>query len=1732
MRYIKYIILILSFSAIPLIAGEKAKKDWSDLYEEEKTYYGSEKFEKYPVDLFFMEREKWENHSSFMFFWFFKTKDYPKFKRSYFLPFFYKLESKIDNRKMTWALFGIWYDKVDGPEELRSIAPFYYSNIKRNGTDRSLFYLYWWGNKKRKNEGYSSQYRYLIPFFFNKNGPEGYTHILPPIFMTGRNTHGEFYAHMLPLMASWRSIERKFDLNDNREITSYNSSTLSLFYSRFTKKRGEKKWDEEPYSYTSWIGPLLPLSYYHRDRKGSHTNLLWLADWSRDSRGSLNRFWMMPFFFHKKGPGGYTHILPPIFMTSRNTSGEFTALMLPLMASWRRRESLKEYTSSTLSPLYSQFTRHRGEKKWDEKPYSITWWIGPIFPLSYYHRDRKGSHTNLLWLADWSRDSRGSLNRFWMMPFFFHKKGPGGYTHILPPLVMTGRNANGEFYAHMLPLMASWRRMEYTFDLKDNKKITRYTSSTITPIYSKFTQHRGEKKWDERPYSLTRWIGPLIPLSYTHTDNKGTHRNIFWLIDWYRNSKGQRERLWIMPFFFNKKGEEGYTHILPPLFMTQRNTGDEFYAHMFPLMASWRRIERTFDLNADKEITSYDSSTISPFYFRFTKQRGEKKWDEKPCSYTSWVGPVIPLFYKHSDETGTHRNLFWIIDWKENRTGSAERFWLFPLALHEWEEGGYRYYFPFYHRPSGWSREEGKSFGILHYHRWSKTENSIWIWPYYSRYNLKEKIYFSLFLPLGASWRSEKSSGDIFLPVLFNYRSKRRSYHVNILGLSRTAALGPASPDLSLDVGKYKGNCHLDTDISWLYDLFSISSRITLKNPFKKEENITPDKLADNRKLTEKLQIGETEKGKTGIVKKKTVNRESSEYFWGLNLLYGLAAFERADSRRHFRLLPLSWITWDKESDDKLYVVPLPLPVIRYKSIDEDSEYTVVFPFYGNQREGKSYSRGYLLNLFWDQYDDEKKLKEKTFLWPIINRYSSPVKSGWRVFPFIWRKKSREKGILASRFISPLYYSHYRRDEKTDETLYKFVINPLSFSRKIIENESISERTLFPLIPFCYHSMKSYRVNEEEAPLSSSTLARRYRVKERLEKRSFLFPFYFSTGEKETSQAGTTREKIKVFAPLFLTYYESSIHAALENRVSGEEGDKVLKPARDYNLFMFGYSSYNNSFANRNSFLSGLLWKYRREHESGDSRLQVLYGLYRSENSGETRINSLFPIWDYSDSPIRSEFNILYGLWGKESNSREDSSSFKFLYGWVSYNRTGAATKLRVLPFFSTCSSPDRDEFSFLLGLYNNYSNRREESFGSNLFWGLVHQGSFTGREFSPLVGSRAMKTRKKTSWFFPLVYHSESSWEGGYKNKVNLSLFQYRKTETYTTETERKKRETVVTPLLLYSRTSEYNTPHDYESSWNFMGFVSGKESYDYSRFFIFPFLYRSNRNGERHTNILGLIDFRKDRKGHFHKAWVLPLWISYTGRKSFWTVPPLLTGSLTGPHGYSRLVLGTYWHISKEYERENIFSLWDHRRYNDTDDRRERDIYSVLFSAVKYDVTPEINRFKLLWGALLSKKTYASTESYEVSALFNLFNREANETYSYSHFFPLWYYKNYNDPDRGYSFLSPIILSCFSKDRNGDLDLGLLGLVYFRKNNIPAQKERRMVLLGTLYNEVRRPEKGLHSEGSFWGALWEKETESKTGYRKFAILKEVYKKVTYKGKTRHKILGIMVKTSDAVDI
>ena len=1115
-----YIIILTVLFSVMLNYESGISRSWDDLDEGEHDIYGSEREEKFPVKAFFMEKEVWDNHYSFMLFWLYKYTDYPRYKSTRLLPFYYGRESKIDNRSQTLIPPLLSYFETDGTEKTSYIVfPLYYSSLDTDRSTRSILWPFiWWGSEQYKND--RSSYQTVFPVFYHSSD------------VNSESGNGE-YLWINPLFVSWRD---KNSFADEREHF--------------------------------WWAPVIPLTFHYTDRYYGHRNFFWLMDYS------------------------------------------------------------------------------------------------------------------------WSIDNgKEQLERFWLLPLYLWGRGNDGYTAVLPPLYINNRHSNGDYYYHLLPLFMTWKEESGGFTWKE----------FATPIFSK--------------YSVTE----------------------------------------------NKTGEKSYSNF--------------------------------------------------------------------------WL-PVIPLFFRSSDTTdGTHTNIAWLIDWESDTAGSLKSFWLVPLVFHKTGESGYKYYIPFYCRPTGATEKDGYTFGLFHYYNWRESGSTIWSWLYYSNEEFvdkpvvkgsatppeREEYYYTHFIPIYWSWKTPDSTGQIIFPLVYNYKDKQSDIHVNLTGYARRTYMGPFNPDVGVGLASKDDKWYFDSDFSWLYDVVSFSSRVAIRNPFTADNNETL--------TSQEVSALQNVSGTTGISGRKAMNRENSQFFWGWKVLFGWMAYEQADTKRHFRLLPLTWFTWDEKADDKLYVF-LPF-FLSYASEETKEEYFVVAPFYASQKQDKSYAKAYVINLYWDEYKAENDYYEKTILWPFINWYSSPEKSGYRFFPFLWHSEWKESGDELARTFAPLYYSKDVKNAESGEFKSRSRINPLYYLDELNSGTDSSYSLYVPLIPLFYHGS-----NSDGVTTSSTTIT----------------PLYYYNSEQTKQETGTL------------------------------------------------------------------------------------------------------------------------------------SSS----------------------------------------------------------------------------------------TWWFPVL------------------------------------------PVFYSSRSGEY-------SHWNFMGLMDNCSDTNYSRSFFFPLYYFTEENGEKHKNILGIIDWWSGTEGVDTSMFFPLYWWSGDEKSNSFVLFPLLSYFNTEPQEKTRFVAGAYWHESPSCERQNFLYLYDHKKY--ISETYPFDHYSMFFTTMELDISPDIKEIHLFWGTLLNYKNYRNSENYDIDALLWLAGIERDGDNFHNRILPLYWYSS--DKDENHLIIPPI-LSYFSKDNNGNFDLGVLGLVYYRNEDKNAGEDRLMWLLGSIYDEVMVPERKYHSRGSLWGILWDYETEDETDFTKFTILKGLYKYINDKGESEHTVLWV----------
>jgi hypothetical protein len=448
-------------------------------------------------------------------------------------------------------------------------------------------------------------------------------------------------------------------------------------------------------------------------------------------------------------------------------------------------------------------------------------------------------------------------------------------------------------------------------------------------------------------------------------------------------------------------------------------------------------------------------------------------------------------------------------------------------------------------------------------------------------------------------------------------------------------------------------------------------------------------------------------------------------------------------------------------------------------------------------------------------------------------------------------------------------------------------------------------------------------------------------------------------------------------------------------------------------------------------------------------------------------------------------------------------------------------------PIINWYSSPNRNGFRVFPVFWRKNWNDSLNKYESSQTITLLYYGKSIKN-----IESGEYKYRQSVS---PLYYMSEdnSESESSYSLFVPIIPLFYRGIESDNSKISK----TTVSPLFYYNTEDIKNNdkiitgtkfwfpllPVYYRyktegySHWNLLGLIDSCNSLNYNRFFFLPFYYSSDDDAKKHRNILGIIDWQSNKDISYSFLFFPFFWRDVEPGYRSLIIFPLLSYFNEDRYGKTKFIAGTYWYSSPDYERTNILYLYDHEKHSRNG--KGYDQYSFLFTTIEFDFEENYTEMRLLWSLLLKYQSDKKYGSYDIDAFLWFAGIERNGDYFHNRIFPAyWYSRNRNS-----SFLLlPPLLSLFSNDRSGNFDLGILGILYYRNEDRYSATDRRMLLLGTLYNEVKYPERRYHAWGSFWGVLWDYETEEEGSYKRFTILKGLYKYINNNGKTEHTLFWI----------
>ena len=572
------------------IVSATEARSWRDLDEGEHEIYGREREEKLPIRMFFIQQEKWDAHEAFHAFWLYAYTDYPRYKSNRFLPFYYSLSSKTDNRYL--LLSPVYYRELDGKE-----------------SDQSLLWLYYWGNDEAKAQSYSL----FFPLYYSRAKGEDERLLVSPLFVYARDKENPkssaddvvLGVPLLPLVL-WKSGEQKRD--------------LTLFY--FIRHRTDK---ESTLSYT------LPLYYYHTAQDGSkgfflsplYMNsftagsrdmaVLWLYYRGDDTQTGRNYHGLLPFYFSSERRDEDRFLITPLFAYSKmhraasaevkesnstfflsplyaseTIDGESSSALLWLFYSGSDTASQKSYNG--LFPFY--YYSRRGETDrffispllWYSKETPLaqdpaspagskSLFVSPVYMQSASATDRDSA---LLWLYYWGRGAQDSSYRL-LLPLYYDSQKGADARFVLTPLFWYSRKTD----AGSGQTTSSWGVPAVPIFFF-------YWSSSVTESEFNFAYIVRHKR---EPNSLLSYALPFYYYSREGNESLASYLVPFvWV-----SSKADSSTWLILPFFYSAQAKNSALKISPVYFALSDENSN--FGLFIPLYLNYRTKDYSFHIN-------------------------------------------------------------------------------------------------------------------------------------------------------------------------------------------------------------------------------------------------------------------------------------------------------------------------------------------------------------------------------------------------------------------------------------------------------------------------------------------------------------------------------------------------------------------------------------------------------------------------------------------------------------------------------------------------------------------------------------------------------------------------------------------------------------------------------------------------------------------------------------------------------------------------------------------------------------------------------------------------------------------------------------------------------------------------------------------------------------------------------------------------------------------------------
>ncbi|MCB1325756.1 MAG: hypothetical protein H7A21_13475 [Spirochaetales bacterium] len=1667
------------------------RSDWSDL-ERHAEYFGSDRYERIPFDGFLVEVESWPEHYYLNLFWAYQYTDYPRFIDWNVFYLAHGLKSKVDARESSYVL-PVYYFRSD-EEGSRLLTPLSYHSRGQAGQafDLYLYLAYYERGGDRSSFG-------LFPFIHRASSAENQLLRVLPLFQyeteaAGPGLNSSRTELFTPLFA-WRTSQPE---------SGEGSEHRSFSWMHYLESSPEQV------TFVSWLG------YFHQEP---------LAD-----RSTL----VLPGYYSRSGPNTSERLVLNVWASQNPEGGAFHAA--PLFFSWWNPQQ----TGFAIVPLYYQNSSAAG---------STT-----ASPIHFWHSDSSspsdqsaGSHVLLTPLFYSAADADGETLLF---PGYYSHRSEAGSSrlignvyesesafHVLP-VYFSGHSADGATYSFS-PLHYHAEVGPNDPDAENNLRSDQSAGSHVllTPLFYSAADTDGETL--------------LFPGYYSH--GSGSCESSLILNAWIRECDEQLTSMAVVPFVFALSGEryERYfgpgfyasflnsedredSSLITPVFLQFRDShaGAEQVQTYLPGFAhrasssetsnssSWLVLPLWYSSSASTveqtraggQISTTAARVVTPVFY--TSEESSRSGLQITRESVSWA-PIVPLAYR-SETAGGSATLLANTFWRNDADDRLQKLWSWPLLFYSPGEEGYLFVLPAYFQPAV---SEGQlSFGLLHYHRRLAERELFWLGPWLTSEDRQAQTRQRHLMPFFWSWSDRNSSGSLTLPLYFRYEDPSLFIDINAIGLSRRRARSHL-PRLA---GNGVGGFVLDEDVALFYDLVSLSTRVTVGPGRDVPHPMNPDVGIER---LDQVQPDAGPPTQPEISRERSVTRESSQNFFGAHFFYGLAAYEEADTRRHFRVLPLSWFTWDTTSDDRALFVP----GVFFDYSREDLSYRAIipgfFPLYARQRQGASFTESYAGPTYIRSYDEHTRGSEQSVLWPLINVHNSPETGGFRVLPLLYHRDWHFE--QRSLTLSPIFLQ-WSNPESGQQMLLPF------YYRATSHQDNVEKHDLF-VVPGYYEG--------EQSDMSGRTHTRSRSLFWALARRTVTAGYDMRRGP-----GGAPVRTEETTLGLYGLYGQN---ATVEGRETNDT--QWLAP------FFFQRRSISLDNSQEDSlFVSPLYYESRRQRDLAGSatdltrsRIIPWAGLYMGDTESESvrnwlgvagyRLDAsgglasayLAPAVFYSRDSWLVAAPLYFSATGPGGayefgpffyhrvNNRE-GSELLVLPGM--YRRTDQeVSHTNVLGFLDWQRSDDQLDRLLVFPLYFDSRGVTARRF---VFPGYYEasDGREVSRHLVPLYFSR--RGPNSFTAFSPLHYYSQS--DRGWS--LTVPLFRY-------AEAPDDKSTTLVLPGFYRHRSLD-------STSWLALN-VWGSESPDQSSFLVAPFFFSSRDatasrqlsllhyayRGPGETRLVTPLSYYRQDQDRDVSTLVLPayyrhrrgeelsqnlignVWYSQDAtamRRTLHVLPVYFSSN--SPEESQQLIAGLYLESAPEYSRQNLLYLLDHERQQDEDSFR------LLLSSATLTHSAERTSFGL---GILGLPVLAGLDLEQGRHDANLLWAYdiAREDGHHNSFVPLWWYDR-EGPSMSWGSLP--LLTFADSDAQTTFQLVGGGLVWYRNVDRAAAQETSRLLLGIAYENLRRPERGYHSTGSLWGLLWNYERESETGFRKFSLLKVLYSRTEYEGETHHRLLGL----------